>query len=79
MYGPWPSDLVTSSASGLDPHISLDAAFLQVPIIAKARGMDEEEVRTLVFEHGESDLFSLENAYVNVLSLNRALDEVDTP
>lgn len=79
MYGPWPSDLVTSSASGLDPHISLDAAFLQVPIIATARGMDEEEVRTLVFEHGESDLFSLENAYVNVLSLNRALDEVDTP
>ncbi|HNQ26156.1 MAG TPA: potassium-transporting ATPase subunit KdpC [Methanoregulaceae archaeon] len=79
MYGPWPGDLVTSSASGLDPHITLDAAFLQVPVIAKARGMNEEEVRALVFENGESDLFALEKAYVNVLSLNRALDEVGTP
>jgi K+-transporting ATPase ATPase C chain len=79
LAGPWPGDLVTSSASGLDPHITLDAALLQVPAVAKARGMSEEEVRILVYEHIESDLFSLGNNYVNVFSLNRALDEEGTP
>jgi K+-transporting ATPase ATPase C chain len=76
--GPWPGDLVTSSASGLDPHITLDAALLQVPVVAKSRGMSEEEVQILVYTHVESDLFSLDNNYVNVFSLNRALDEEDT-
>lgn len=79
LAGPWPGDLVTSSASGLDPHITLDAAELQVPVVAKARGMSEEEVRALVYEHIEPDLFSLENAYINVFSLNRALDEDGMP
>jgi K+-transporting ATPase ATPase C chain len=75
MGGPWPGDLVTSSASGLDPHITLDAALLQVPIVAEARGFSEEEVRALVYEHIDPDPFSLDNVYVNVFSLNRALDE----
>jgi len=78
LAGPWPGDLVTSSASGLDPHITLDAALLQVPAVAKARGMSEKEVQTLVNENVESDLFSLDNNYVNVFSLNRALDEGGT-
>lgn len=79
MEGPWPGDLVTSSGSGLDPHISIDAALLQVPVVAKSRGMDESDVRALVFENVEGDLFSLDNIYVNVLSLNRALDEGGIP
>lgn len=79
LAGPWPGDLVTSSASGLDPHITLDSALLQVPAVAKARGMSEEEVQNLVYEHIESDLFSLGNNYVNVFSLNRALDEEGIP
>jgi K+-transporting ATPase ATPase C chain len=78
LAGPWPGDLVTSSASGLDPHITLDAALMQVPVVAKARGMSEEEVQTLVYEHIESDLFSLDTNYVNVFSLNRGLDEGGT-
>ena len=78
LTGPWPGDLVTSSASGLDPHITLDAALLQVPAVAKARGMSEKEVQTLVNENVESDLFSLDNNYVNVFSLNRGLDEERT-
>jgi len=79
LAGPWPGDLVTSSASGLDPHITLEAALLQVPVVAKARGMSEKDLKILVNEHVESDLFSLDNNYVNVFSLNRGLDEEDTP
>lgn len=79
LAGPWPGDLVTSSASGLDPHISLDAALLQVPAVAKARGMSEEDVQILVYDHVESDFFSLDTNYVNVFFLNRALDEEGTP
>jgi K+-transporting ATPase ATPase C chain len=79
MDGPWPADLVTSSASGLDPHITLDAALLQVPVVAGARGMSEEEVQALVYEYIDSSPLSSENVYVNVFSLNRALDEVANP
>jgi K+-transporting ATPase ATPase C chain len=79
MDGPWPADLVTSSASGLDPHITLDAALLQVPVVAEARGMSEEEVQALVYEYIDSSPLSSENVYVNVFSLNRALDEVANP
>jgi K+-transporting ATPase ATPase C chain len=79
MDGPWPADLVTSSASGLDPHITLDAALLQVPVVAEARGMSEEEVQALVYEYIDSSPLSSENVYVNVFSLNRALDRGDSP
>jgi len=79
LRGPWPGDLVTSSGSGLDPHISLDAALQQVPIVAHARGMDEEEVRVLVYKNVVPDPFSPGYDYVNVFSLNRALDGGDIP
>jgi potassium-transporting ATPase KdpC subunit len=79
MGGPWPADLVTSSASGLDPHITLDAALLQVPVVAEARGMSEDQVQALVYENIDSGLFALGDVYVNVFSLNRALDRRDIP
>jgi K+-transporting ATPase ATPase C chain len=71
--GPIPSDLVTASASGLDPHISLESALIQVPAVAKARSLPEEEVRKLVLSESIDSPFS--GSYVNVLSLNLALDE----
>ena len=74
MRGPWPGDLVTASASGLDPHITLEAALIQVPVVAKARGMSEDDLRTLVLDHVISSPFSPQNQYLNVFSLNRALD-----
>lgn len=79
MNGPWPGDLVTSSGSGLDPHISLDAALLQVPTVARARGMPEDAVVTLVYNQVISNPVEPANPYVNVFSLNRALDRRDTP
>jgi len=74
---PVPADLVLTSASGLDPHISMQGAMLQVPRIAKARALPESEVKLLVYQTIEPAQFGiLGQERVNVLKLNLALDDL---
>ena len=75
--GPIPPDLVLASGSGLDPHLSLEGAALQIPRVARARGFDEMRVHRLVQEQAEGrQLGFLGAPRVNVVKLNLSLDNL---
>jgi K+-transporting ATPase ATPase C chain len=71
-----PIDLVTASASGLDPHISIAAAMYQVPRVARLRGIPQEKIAEIVRENTQGPLLGIiGEPVVNVLQLNMALDK----
>ena len=73
---PIPVDLVTASASGIDPHISPAAALYQVPRVARNRGMPEATLRAMIAAHTQAPQWRLfGESRVNVLELNLALDQ----
>lgn len=69
-----PSDLVLASGSGLDPHISIESAFFQIPRIARERKIDELKVAALINKLCEKQYIFFGKSFVNVLRLNMALD-----
>ena len=80
MTGAIPADLVTASASGLDPDISPAAAMVQIPRVARARGLSASGLRALVDQATEHPVLGfIGEDHVNVLALNRQLDRLATP
>lgn len=74
---PIPADSVLASGSGLDPHISLETAMIQIERVARARGIPKSEVKKLVQKRVETPIFSfLSQDFINVLQLNLNLDEM---
>jgi potassium-transporting ATPase KdpC subunit len=78
-HGEIPVDMVTTSGSGLDPEITLAAAQIQIPRVARARGLSEETVRSIILSHTRGRTWGvLGEPGVNVLELNLALDNLAT-